>query len=389
MTPRAIRAACLGVLMAALCAVFFVAGCGTSGSGATDGGTAPPQGDASALGSPSGGTQTTGATPSPTAAAPAATVDRAEIERRLTLTRFTYVGETDGVGDSAYGSLAFVDSETDKLVFRPRMGTYLSRIAVAPDGRLVYVTDRDEPVVWVVDAETHKRVRSIRLPGVRRTSLDDLTATGRYTFAQLQSCSSAVACTPDGAMVLVLSQAGLQVIDAATAKVVRTLPELRDGFDLAVSFDGARAYIATSDAADQGRLTLSEWARRSIAGAGGGLALLDLGTWQVVNRVSCGEIGGIAVDPDDSRVFCSDRKLKALRIVDPATLADLAVVSLKSAKAKRFQPRGVGVLPDGNKVYVVCADTSAPVDPSPNEYFCAVVKTETREVVKRIPLDAY
>ena len=170
---------------------------------------------------------------------------------------------------------------------------------------------------------------------------------------------------------------------------MRTLPELRDGYEIAVSFDGTRAYIATSDDAARGKLSLSEWAMLSIKGIGGGLALLDLETWQVVKRVKCGEVGGIAVDPDDSRIFCSDRKLKALRIVDPVTLDDLAVVSLKSDKAKRFQPRGVGVLPDGTKVYVVCADTSAPVVPSPDEYFCAVVEAESQEVIKRIPLDAY
>jgi DNA-binding beta-propeller fold protein YncE len=132
---------------------------------------------------------------------------------------------------------------------------------------------------------------------------------------------------------------------------------------------------------------------------GGGLALLDLETWQVVKRVKCGEVGGIAVDPDDSRIFCSDFKLKALRIVDPVTLADIAVVSLKSAKAKYFQPRGVGVLPDGSKVYVVCAavlptsgqmtSMTAADTANPNSFFCAVVKTESQEVVKRIPLEAY
>ena len=126
-----------------------------------------------------------------------------------------------------------------------------------------------------------------------------------------------------------------------------------------MSFDGKHAYIATTDSLTRGKHTMLEWVKMSIAGVGGGLALLDLETWQVVKRVKCGEVGGIAVDPDDSRIFCSDFKLKALRIVDPVTLADIAVVSLKSAKAKYFQPRGVGVLPDGSKAYVVCAGGAA------------------------------
>ena len=310
------------------------------------------------------------------------------------------MGEADVQGTAtSVGALAFIDSETDTLAYRPRIGSDLGRVAVAPDGRLVYVTDRDEPVVWVVDAETHQKVRSIRLPGVSRHKTVTADAPPASTRSH-SSCRapSAVACTPDGAQVLVLDKAGLQVIDTASAEVVRTLPELRDGFELAVSFDGTRAYIATVDSLTRGKHTMLEWVKMSIEGVGGGLALLDLETWQVVKRVKCGQVGGIAVDPDDSRIFCSDFKLKALRIVDPVTLADIAVVSLKSAKATYFQPRGVGVLPDGSKAYVVCAavmptvgqmSSAAAAGASPDEFFCAVVETESQEVVKRIPLDAY
>ena len=141
---------------------------------------------------------------------------------------------------------------------------------------------------------------------------------------------------------------------------------------------------------------MREWAELTIEGKGGGLALLDLTSWQVVKRIKCGLIGGMAVDPDDSRVFASDHKLQSLRIVDPSSLADLAVVDLRTDKARSFQPRGVGVLPDGGKVYVVCADTSmdaamarATGQATADEYFCAVIDTQSQEVVKRIPLDAY
>ena len=60
-------------------------------------------------------------------------------------------------------------------------------------------------MVWVVDAETHEKVSGIRLPGVRPHKTPAMTATGKYSFAQLLPCSSAVACTPDGALVLVIS----------------------------------------------------------------------------------------------------------------------------------------------------------------------------------------
>jgi DNA-binding beta-propeller fold protein YncE len=362
---------------ALLLLLVLLAGCGTGGSGSTGTGkTAPPQPDASVVSSPSGGTGGSGDLISETSVAtPASSVDRAEIERRPPHPPSADNGQA--------------------VAFRPHIGDHLGRVAVSPDGRLIYVTDQNEPVVWVVDADTREKVRSIRLPGVSPDAQTAITATGRYSFAQLLPCSSAVACTPDGTQVLVLSQAGLQVIDTATAEVVRTLPELRDGLEIAVSFDGRHAYIATTDSLTRGRHTMLEWVKMSVEGVGGGLALLDLETWRVVKRVKCGEVGGIAVDPDDSRIFCSDFKLKALRIVDPATLADIAVVPLTSAKARYFQPRGVGVLPDGSKAYVVCAAV-APADPmqaaagaSPDSFFCAVVRTDTQEVVKRIPLDAY
>jgi len=397
MTARATSAARLGVLLAAgLCALLLLASCGTSGSGSSDNGTTPPQTDVSTVATPPGGSDGSGDKISETiAATPAATEDRAEIERRLALPRFTYVGETDSRGaKGSSGALAFIDSDTDTLAFRPRVGSDLGRVAVAPDGRLIYVADQDEPVVWVVDAETHEKVGSIRLPGVSPSRRRTMTATAKYPYTQLQTCSSAVACTPDGALVLVLSKAGLQVVDAASAEVVRTLPELGDGQDLAVSFDGKHAYIATTDALTRGRHTLADWRTILMSGVGGGLVLLDLETWQIDKRVSCGVVGGIAVDPDDSRIFCSDYKLKALRIVDPVTLADIAVVPLKSDKFKHFLPVGVGVLPDGSKVYVVCT-ALVPSDPwtmanaGPMEFFCAVVATESQEVVKRIPLDAY
>ena len=290
------------------------------------------------------------------------------------------------------GSLAVVDSVRDKVVARKAFGKDLSDVAVTPDGRYIYVTDSNEPVVHMVDAETNGEVRRIALPGVRPgPSAWDVRT--KYTFDQMEGCSSAVACTPDGALVLVLTTAGLQVIDTASAKVVRTLPELRDGTDLAVSFDGKRAFIATTDAFTRGKHTLLDWREMYIDDVVvGGLALLDLETWQVVKRISCGVVGGIAVDPDDSRFFCSDYKLKALRIVDPVTLADIAVVSLKSSKSKTSCRQGVGVLPDGSKAYVVCTsafDASSGVAPSPLEFFCAVVEIESQEVVKRIPLDAY
>lgn len=368
----------------------LAAGCGSGGGsgggdGGRSGGSASPPSSSASTGSHAGDDVVDAGSGG---SAPA----RAEIERRLSVRRFAYVAETDISQAKRVGALAVIDSKKDTLAHRPEMGKEPDEVAVAPDGRLVYVTDVMRPVVHVLDAETFNEVRTIRLPGVK-PGRQRFTATGAMGYAEMQGCSSSIACTPGGEFVLVLTKAGLQAIDTATHEVVRTVPELKDGFDIAVSFDGERAYIATLDYLQRGAKTLSEWSQLSVSGAGGGLALLDLRSWEVVRRVKCGLIGDIAVDPDDTRFFASDNRLQSLRIVDPETLKDLSVIDLKSARARDFQPRGVGVLPDGSKIYVVCADTSmkavAARGAGADEFFCAVIDAASEEVVKRIPLDAY
>ncbi len=81
--------------------------------------------------------------------------------------------------------------ETDRLAHRPHLGTQLESVAVAPDGRLVFVTDRDKPVIHVVDAETYNEVRTVRLPGVKAAKTRSFSAIGKICYGDMQGCSSA------------------------------------------------------------------------------------------------------------------------------------------------------------------------------------------------------
>jgi DNA-binding beta-propeller fold protein YncE len=184
------------------------------------------------------------------------------------------------------------------------------------------------------------------------------------------------------------------VVDAASETVVRTLSDVH-GSAVAVSFDGRRAYLGTDDWPAREPRPVLEWIELRNQGVGGGLTVLDLETWTVLQERALGYVNGIAVKPDDSEVFLSDHAKKALRMVDALTLEDRGLVPLG-----RSFPVGVGVLPDGSKAYVVCAaDTTdlyaavarrtQPTMPSAEDYFCAVVDVGTEEVVKRIPLETY
>lgn len=270
-------------------------------------------------------------------------------------------------------------------------------------GPVVYVTDWGRPVIHVLDAETQSHLRDIPLPGVTAPDMAKLQkyATDTVMNPKVQvpwdwgeGCGGGIAVTPDGSYLIVTTQIGLMVVDAAKETIVRTSPEIH-AETVAVSFDGLRAYLGTSDFATRGPHTMLEWLNLRNRGVGGGLTLLDLKTWKVLLTREVGHVNGIAVKSDDTEVYLSDHAKKAPRMVDAFTLEDRALIVLGTSF-----PVGVGILPDGSKAYVVCsADTtdiyasvaqrSQVSPPTAEEYFCAVIDVASEEVVKRIPLQSY
>jgi DNA-binding beta-propeller fold protein YncE len=334
------------------------------------------------------------------------TIDRNELERRLTLLPFAYVAETDidaakiqkGL-DGYSGAAAFIDSSADALIARPGAGSSLQEVAVAPDGSRCYVTDAYEPVLHVFDCETREEILKIPLPGVKAHDPTWMmgafqSAGGKFPYAQMRSCSSGVACSPDGSMVLVCSSAGLQVVDTATNTVVRTLPDLLGGL-VALSFDGTRAYVACDTFDKLAPRSFLDWFKVIMESEECRFVCIDLATWQVVKEIPTPVVAGIAVKPDDSQVFFSEAYKKRVQVVDALTLEDLWDVSTEPSYAI-----GIGFPPDGTKAYVVCSADSGlsdaigqqqtvPTMPKAEDFFCAVINTAGEEIVKRIPLEAY
>jgi DNA-binding beta-propeller fold protein YncE len=333
--------------------------------------------------------------------------DRSEIERRLALPPFAYVGETDHdkaqlqKGEFVYsGAVAFIDSQSDTLVARPAGGASLQGVAVAPDGSRFYMTDAYEPVLHVFDAETELEIAEVTLPGVEARDPMFMVkafqdAAGTFPYSLMRSCASGLACTPDGSLVLVASSVGLLVVDAATNKVVRTLPDLLGG-SVAVSFDGKRAYADDDDFDELDPRSFADWFKLISTTEDCRLVCVDLETWQIVEETSCALVASIAVKPDDSQVFFSETYKKQVRVVDAFILEDLWTVSTEPSFSI-----GIGFVPNGTKAYVVCnADNgtlayfagSSPTairQPTAEEYFCGVIDTAKKEIVKRIPLEAY
>jgi DNA-binding beta-propeller fold protein YncE len=341
-------------------------------------------------------------------AVPGTTSDAGEIARRLALPPFAYVAETDHdtaslqQGEFVYtGVAAVIDSQTDALAARPIAGASLQGVAVAPDGSRFYMTDAYEPVLHVFDADSNKEIAEVSLPGVEARdrmwmSKAAQNAIGTFPYSAMRSCSEGVACTPDGSLVLVASSAGLQVVDTTTNKVVRTLSDIRGGA-LAVSFDGKRAYVFADNFDTLAPRSFADWFKLISATEECRLVCIDLDTWQIVEETPCAIVVSIAVKPDDSQVFFSESYKKRVRVVDALTLEDLWTVSTEPSFSV-----GLGFVPNGSKAYVVCqADigslaylagdqtAQASREPTAEEYFCGVIDTAKKEIVKRIPLEAY
>ncbi len=318
---------------------------------------------------------------------------------------FAYVAETDidsakiTKGLNGYsGAVALIDSMSDSLVARPTGGNSLQEVAVAPDGARFYVTDAYKPVLHVFDAETQKEIAEIPLPGVEPRdplgmSKAFQSSSGAFPYSLMRSCSSGVACTPDGSEVLVSTAAGLMVIDPTTSQVIRTFDDIHGG-PVAVSFDGQRAYVASDSFDSLAPRGFFDWVSLFMTSEDCRLICIDLESWQEVKEISTGMVASIAVKPGDSEIFFSESYQKRGRVVDAQSLVDLWRVSTEPS-----YPVGIGFLPNGTKAYVVCSADSGWIDvatqqatpraPKAEDFFCAVVDTSAKDIVKRIPLEAY
>lgn len=329
--------------------------------------------------------------------------DPSETAERLAMSPVAYVAETDYdmaaalTGQSvSVGAAAFIDCSTDTVTSRPTVGTAPQDVAVSPDGKRVYMTDADEPVVHVFDADTAQKLETIALPGVkdndRAAWMMQAFVSGAAAYSGGRPCTDAVACTPDGKLLLVTSNTGLQVVDVETGQVVRTLSELIGGV-VAVSFDGKRAYVAYDTLDQMDPRDFTGWFNVMMTTEDCRLVCIDLETWETVAEITTAMSGGIAIKPDGSELFVSETYKSRVRVFDALTLEERWQVSTDPSF-----PVGIALLPDGSKAYAVCTTDTGYADilgneaqatsPSPGTLFVAVLDTQAKEVVKRMPLES-
>lgn len=375
---------------ALLCAIFVLvvatalaaSGCGNADHNAPAQGPTAVSTTSAVLGDPDSST-TTADVPTTDPASPNG-LSRVDVERWLAAPRFSYVGETDHdqSSNTKTGHLAFIDNKTDTVPWRPEAGRGGGDVAVSPDGTRIYMTDTIKPVLYVFDADSHALLSTITIPGAEAMDEAGFAAKVQkgapFPYHVMERPVHDVAATPNGTRIILCTSVGVQVIDAASLKIVRSLPDLI-AYSLVISFDGRRLYVGTDPfVAISAEHTIQEWGEL-IRVSQAKLVVVDLATYDIVDQRETGVIGGMAMKPDGSELYACDLTARAVRMIDTHTLADLAVIPVDET------PVAIGVLPNGTKAYgVVYGDHLRP-----GSFFAAVIDTAARKEIKRIPLDIF
>jgi PQQ-dependent catabolism-associated beta-propeller protein len=227
--------------------------------------------------------------------------------------------------------IAALDTGTLKTVRDYRGGTDPECVAVAPDGRRLYLSNEDAGTASIVDVNNG----STRATLVVGTEPEGVTA------------------SPDGKWVYVTAETSnvVTVIDAKTEQVAANI--LVDARPRVTIFtrDGSRAWVS--------------------AELGGTVALIDAKRHRVLKRIRLGPADkpvGMVLSPDEKTLYVATGRGDSVVVVDTVKMKVVATIPT----GRRVW--GIALTPDGRKLYAAnsLSNTISVIDPA------------TRKVVKTI-----
>ena len=144
----------------------------------------------------------------------------------------------------------------------------------------------------------------------------------------------------------------VSVIDTVTNNVVAKIPVGLSPFDIAITPDGARAYVANQ-------------------GISNFVSVIDIATNSVVETIPGGRTPvGVAITPDGTRAYVTNDFSNTVSVIDAATNTVVATIPVGIA------PFGVAITPDGTRAYVANAGSNT----------VSVISTATNTVVTAVPV---
>ena len=209
-----------------------------------------------------------------------------------------------GFGDN---TVSVIDTGDNAIVDTVRVGASPQCVAVAPDGKHVYVGNSDG-TISVIETSAQTDTVSSTIPGV--------------------PSPIALAVSPDGQKVysVAYNPGSFSVIDTATSRLTDTIRVGDDSVAIAVSPDGARAYV-TNSASDT-------------------VSVVDTASNEVVDTIKVGPFPqGIGVSPDGKLVYVANA-FGGVSAIDSSTDAIVATIPVDN-------PTFLTLNPAGTRLYVV------------------------------------
>ncbi len=186
-------------------------------------------------------------------------------------------------------SVSFVDPDAEAVIGEVEVGEGPHEVAASPDGELAVVTNygtqhAEGASLSVIDVRAREVVRTIELGEHRRPH--------------------GVAWLPDGSEVLVTAEGSrhLLCVDPRAGEITCEIPtEQEISHMVAITPDGARAFVANIGSGTATAIDLSERAKLDDIATGAGAE-------------------GVAVSPDGAEVWVTNRAADTVSIVDVTTL---------------------------------------------------------------------
>ena len=239
--------------------------------------------------------------------------------------------------DTATGTV----TGTVPLERREGLGFEMTEQVAAPNGKQVYVIDRHNSRISVINTDTDE-------------------AAG--LFHPCRGQVDGLLFTPDGTKAFAICSLGYSksVVGIDTSTHASALvPALDGGYALAVSPDGAELYVSSYS----------------------GVMVYDIATGAVTATVPTGGLASsLTISPDGTRVYAVVGNDVA--VIDTATASLVATIPVGAAAAGVVT--GLTVSPDGDRVYTV--DHLDVADPAGDTGAVSVIDTATDAITSTIPL---
>ena len=233
--------------------------------------------------------------------------------------RYLFVANTGGSTGTSENRVTVIETATHQVAANIEVDNAPLDLALSADGQLVYVTNSQSKSISVIEVASLTVRNRIRVPVVNDG--------GPY----------GVAIHPDGKRLYVTDIQANQVliVDTALRATVGRIEVIEDPRSLVISADGKRLYVSGGDFGDTGS---------------GGIAVVDTESESMVTTIFVdGGVFRLALSPDGSRLYGTDRANAQLVVVD---VAQNRVVNTVQVLPEGEETRDLFVSRDGSQIYV-------------------------------------